>query len=150
MQTINIIHIYEKCEMYDVLLNYYHINIFHFMTSKIKLFIFNSEHWSFQFCYLVAKSFKIVFFTSFTRPLSLSLRAICCFSISILGWINDMVGCLLSHIRVVSVFIGFNTKINSPAASRSSSDRLTISFNFFFYPSTVVLQIQQAVALCTD
>ena len=136
--------------MYDVQLNYYHINIFHFIISKMKLFIFNSEHWNVQSFYFVPV-IQNSFFTCFTKPLSLSLRAICCFGISIIVWIKAMVGCLLSHIRVVIVFIGFNTKINSPAASSLLSDRVTISVKLFFkYPSIVVLQIQQTIALCTD
>lgn len=88
-----------------------------------------------NYFYLVARSLMMVCFTSCTgRLLSPSFGAICCFRISMLGWIKDMVGCLLSHIRVVSVFIGFKTRINYSAALRSSSDNVTTSFKLdFFY-----------------
>ena len=46
--------------MYDVQFNYYHINIFHFMISKMKLFILtvNTEMFNLFTLFL---SFKIVF-----------------------------------------------------------------------------------------
>lgn len=85
-----------------------------------------------NYFYLVARSLMMGFSTSCTKLLSLSFGAICCFRISMLGWIKDMVGYLLSHIRVGSVFIGFKTRINSSAALRSSSDNVTTSFRFFY------------------